>query len=196
MPDHGRVTGRANLRFPRRNLERSDVLAHRVADADALEIREADRPVLPPGRLARMWEAENGGERRRLTRIGRDEAGRALVNVAAQIMMRREQFPRRAIDTKDFEVNRWPSPKPPPGELARMWLVDPIRLKPVEDIVMTGHRDEFLTPTPQGLGDGGRADLGDGRSTMLVNSSMTAKSGSSASARARLTRNCSPLERI
>jgi len=43
-----------------------------------------------------------------------------------------------------------------------MGLVDPIRLQPIQHVVMTRHRDELQMMLTNGLCDGGRADAGGG----------------------------------
>ena len=57
----------------------------------------------------------------------------------------------------------WPSPKPPPFEVPVCGSqYSPIRFQPIENVVMTRYRDEFLVALADGFGDGGGADAGDG----------------------------------
>lgn len=56
MGNHARMTRRAEETLPRRDHHRPDELAEGIADPDSLEVRQADRAMLPPSRPVRVWE--------------------------------------------------------------------------------------------------------------------------------------------
>src|SRR5947209_463485 len=62
--------------------------------------------------------------------------------LAAQIVMRCEQRPRRCLAANDVEPERGPPSKTPPVEAVLRGPVRPVRLQPLLDIVMTRDRDE------------------------------------------------------
>jgi len=106
MADHRRMTRRAGVRFAGRPVERSDEFAHGVADADALEIGQADGAVLAPAGARRMRKRQHGGEGCRLALHQGGEAGGGGIQISAQIVMRLEKRPRRAIGADDLERDR------------------------------------------------------------------------------------------
>src|SRR4051812_15846660 len=75
-------------------------------------------------------------------------------------MMRCEQWPRRCLATNDVESNGGATPKPPPGKDVFSRTINPVRLEPGFDILMTGNGHEAL-PTPANrLSQGRAANLG------------------------------------
>ncbi len=83
-----------------------------------------------------------------------------------------------------------PSLKLTDGRLER-----PIRLQPVDDVVMTPDGDQPTGARADGLSTAKLAALATVRSTTLVNSSITARSRRSAQGAGQLARNCSPFDR-
>src|SRR5579871_2673647 len=76
--------------------------------------------------------------------------------------MPREHTPILGRGRLDSERDLGTGPKRPPGELIARRLVDPIRLQPILNIVVTGDGHKFLIAAPDGPGDRGAADLRDG----------------------------------
>lgn len=62
---------------------------------------------------------------------------------AAQIVMLRKTGPTFFIAAQDFELNAG-APKTPPRQFAGRHIENPIGLEPIDDVVMTGERDETL----------------------------------------------------
>jgi len=110
MADHRGVARCAGVWLAGGAVEGGDEFAHGVADADALEIGEADGAVLAPAGARRMRKRQDGGEGGGLSFHQRDEAGGGGIQISAQIMMRLENRPRRAIGTEDFQGERGPAP--------------------------------------------------------------------------------------
>jgi len=53
-----------------------------------------------------------------------------------------------------FDLDGWPTLKLPPLEGVGAGLVYPVRLQPVDNVVVARHRDELLAPSPNGLSNG------------------------------------------
>jgi len=98
-------------------VEGGDEFAHGIADADALEIGQADRAMFSPAGARRMRKRQHGRERRRLILHQCDEAGGGRIQIPAQIMMRLENRPRRAIGADDLhlDIGAGPTPKTLPA---------------------------------------------------------------------------------
>lgn len=87
------------------------------------------------------------------------------------------------------------SPFQPPLEPVQFGFVNPVRIEPVDHIVVTADGDKLPCASSDRFRDRGGADLCDlavDDARELVDD---CQASDSASARARLTRNCSPLER-
>src|SRR5262249_47373249 len=72
-----------------------------------------------------------------------------------------EQPPATAPGPTHREGEMGPSTKTPPLKRAVRRTEDPVGLQPLDDILMTGYRDESLVAGTDGPGQGRAADLGD-----------------------------------
>src|SRR5438045_2652438 len=114
----------------------------------------------------RAWRGE--GMRRAASGAVRGPAGRGRGGgggggeAAAQIMVRCEQRPSRCAAAKDLEADRGAAPKAPPFETALGGVIDPVGLKPGDDVVVASDGEEAQAVGADRAGQGGRADLGDG----------------------------------
>src|SRR5579871_3852717 len=93
MGEHRGMAARAEIGPAGRGKDAGQKIAHGAADADALEIGQADGAVFAPARAARMREREDGGERRRPPFDPPDETFRTAVNVPAEVMVRAKEGP-------------------------------------------------------------------------------------------------------
>ena len=99
----------------------------------------------------------------------------------------------RAAATRDFQGYLGTRLKQPPVKLARRRLIHPVRLKPLQHILMTGDGDQLPTALAYRFGHGGRADLGHraiDHAGKFVNDRQLRAFGQH---QATLTRNCSPV---
>ncbi|MGA2032313.1 MAG: hypothetical protein ABSG68_08670 [Thermoguttaceae bacterium] len=96
------------------------------------------------------------------------EAAGAAENVGVQIMVAAKQNPGGAVDRSDLKTELRPAPlaapKTPPCQLSAGHVKNPIRLQPIENIIVAGHGHEALCNA--GVADrllqGEAADLSDG----------------------------------
>src|ERR1043166_9686942 len=124
------------------------VLAEPVVEASAnaqtLVIGENDEPMTHLDRVGLgMRKVKVGSERHQVLPDERPEALGRLVDVGTQIVMTPEQLPCGVMDLVDSDFHWRVGLNRPPGEGGGGHIVDPVRLKPVDDVVVTSHRDEL-----------------------------------------------------
>ena len=106
---------------------------------------------------------DDGAPQRRLAVDQRDVAGGALGVLGAQIVMATEDPPRIGGRAVDLQLDTWAGLNRPPGERPGLRVVDPVRLQPVDDVVVAADREQLLPGgAPDVFRDGRRRDLRDG----------------------------------
>ena len=189
-----RMAGRAAVGFAGRLEDAGDVFGESAPNAHALEVGQADRAMLAPAGAERVRKRQHGAEGCGRTTNERYKTSSGRMQCSAQIMMVLEKLPRLTTHAGDFQLDGGATPKPPPFDGARVRLKHPIRIEPVDDIVMAGHGNELLVAPAYRPDQGRGADLGDSaidHRSELVHDRQPGLLGQRA---AMLARNCSPLE--
>jgi hypothetical protein len=160
MADHARMRRARKVSLARRKQARHK-FGERVADSHSLEIGEAGDAMLAKVPTVTVGAADHRGKGSRLLFDKRDKTLGRRIELAVQIMMVLEEPPSRTIDSADFQSDGGTSSKRPPRELIGCWIVHPIGIEPVDDIVMTRDGDEPLSRGPNGSRNGCGANTGD-----------------------------------
>lgn len=130
------------------------------ANAKTLKIRQShhSRNTINIFRC-RMWSIQHAAEDGGSVVDETHEASGGTVQIGTQIVIRSEARPLFVFDPTDLNVDAGASLNRPPGEGSKMRLDDPIRLKPVDDVVMAPDGDELFARPPDVLCDGCGSDL-------------------------------------
>ncbi len=77
-----------------------------------------------------------------------------------QIVMRLKMRPPSPVGFADLQLDLGSSPKIPPGERTRCRFIDPVRIEPVNDVIMAGQQNRPATRSPPRLAKGQRTNPG------------------------------------
>lgn len=141
--DHGRMRRGRSCPIAEARPHGCHEIADGIADAHSLKVRQTDRAMLAPRGRAFAEERQPRRKRHGLIAPRCEKAHGTGCELAAQIVMRCEQAPRRCLATNEIELNDGPSPKPPPCEAILRGAIGPIGVEPIF------HRGlSFFSPVP------------------------------------------------
>jgi len=123
------------------DIQAGDEFAHRVADADSLKVGMTDRSMLAPAGTDGMGVRQHRGKDSGAIFNSAEVTASGTVQIAAQIMMTLEYFPERSIGRAAAKFDAR-SPKPPPCERPARHVQHPVRLQPLDHILMARDCDK------------------------------------------------------